>query len=202
MIAFKSPSLTFMTIEKNNFKTILNNIIEDLGLNLNLLINNVDKKETKQKITLLKNLKKRLETDKIKDIEDHLQSHECLNQLIEDQLKNNTISYSFGQDYENRKFSNKFPYITTRKRKLLNSYQKLLTSEDRLKDLPSIFKKTPADDHKKTESTKEIFSNIIGQIPLFSNIIGQIPPENYKKFKIDLDSSDEIYINQTEKDSE
>ena len=49
MIAFKSPSLTFTTIEKNNFKTKLNNIIEDLGLNLNLLINNVDKKETKNK---------------------------------------------------------------------------------------------------------------------------------------------------------
>ena len=192
MIAFKSPSLTFTTIEKNNFKTKLNNIIEDLGLNLNLLINNVDKKETKQKITLLKNLKKRLETDKIKDIEDHLQSHECLNQLIEDQLKNNTISYSFGQDYENRKFSNKFPYITTRKRKLLNSYQKPLTSEDRLKALSSIFKKIPADDHKKIESTKEIFSNIIGQIP----------PENYKKIKIDLDSSDKIKINQTKEDSE
>ena len=79
-----------------------------------------------------------------------------------------------------------------RKRKLLNSYQKPLTSEDRIKDLPSIFKKIPADDHKKIESTKEIFSNIIGQIP----------PENYKKFKIDLDSSDKIKINQTKEDSE
>ena len=46
MIVFKSPSLTFTTIEKNNLKTI-----EDLGLNLNLLKNNTDKKETKQKIT-------------------------------------------------------------------------------------------------------------------------------------------------------
>ena len=85
MIVFKSPSLTFTTIEKNNLKTILNNIIEDLGLNLNLLINNADKKETKQEITLLKNINKRLETAKIKDIEDQLQSHEWLNQLIEDQ---------------------------------------------------------------------------------------------------------------------
>ena len=38
-----------MTIEKNNLKTILNNIIEDLGLNLNLLINNTDKKRNKTK---------------------------------------------------------------------------------------------------------------------------------------------------------
>ena len=44
----------------------------------------------------------------------------------------------------------------------------------------------------KIESTKEIFSNIIGQVP----------PENYKKFKIDLDTSDKIKINQTKKDSE
>ena len=75
---------------------------------------------------------------------------------------------------------------------MLNSYQKPLTSEDRLKALSSIFKKIPADDHKKIESTKEIFSNIIGEIP----------PENYEKFKIDLDSSDEININQTKGDSE
>ena len=82
MIVFKSPSITFTTIEKINLKTILNNIIEDLGLNLNLLINNADKKETKQKTTLLKNLNKRLKTAKNKDIEDQLQSHEWLNQLI------------------------------------------------------------------------------------------------------------------------
>ena len=192
MIVFKSPSLTFATIEKTNLKTILNNIIEDLGLNLNFLINNADKKETKQKITLLKNLNKRIETAKNKDIEYQLQSHEWLNQLIEDQLKNKTISYSFCQDYKNKKFSNKFPYITTRKRKSLNIYQKPLTFEDRLKDLPSMFKRIPADDHKKIESKKEIFSNIIGEIP----------PENYKKIKIDLYSSDKIKINQTKEDSE
>ena len=111
---------------------------------------------------------------------------------MKDQLKNNSISYSFCQNYKNKKFSNKFPYITTRKRKLLNTYQKPLTSEDRLKDLPSIFKRIPADDCKQIESTKEIFSNNIGQIP----------PENCKKFKINLDSSDKIKINQAEEDSE
>ena len=47
MIVVKSPSLTFTTTE-NYLKTILNNIIEDLGLNLNLLINNADKKKNKK----------------------------------------------------------------------------------------------------------------------------------------------------------
>ena len=142
------------------------------------------KKESKQKITLLKNLIKRVNTAKNKDIEEQLQSHEWLSKLIEDHLKNNT-SYNFGENYENRNVTNKFPYITTRKRKLRS--QKPLDSEEKLKDFPSYLKKTPADNRKKIESTKEIFSNIIGRIP----------PENYKKFKINLDNTDEIDISQT-----
>ena len=45
-----------------------------------------------------------------------------------------------------------FPILTTRqrKRKLL-----LLTSEDRLKDLPSIYTKIPADPHKKLNLLKQ-----------------------------------------------
>ena len=184
---FKSPSLTFTTIERDNLKTIINNIIEDLGLNISLLKNEADKKESKQKITLLKNLNKRVDMAKNKDIEEQLQSHEWLNKLIEDQLKDNT-SYNFGENYENRKFTNKFPYITTRKRKLQS--QKPLASEEKLKDFPSYLKKIPTDNRNKIESTKEIFSNIIGQIP----------PENYKKFKINLDSGHQINISQMKED--
>ena len=40
--------------KKKELKTILDNIIEDLGLNLNLLRSKSNKTETKQKITLLK----------------------------------------------------------------------------------------------------------------------------------------------------
>ena len=47
-----------------------------------------------------------------------------------------------------------------KKRKLLP-----LTSEDRIKDLPSIYTKIPADCTKKMESAKEIFNNIIKRIP-------------------------------------
>ena len=184
MIIFKSPSLTFTTIEKDNLKTIINNIIEDLGLNFK---NEAGKKESNQKITLLKHLNKRVDTAKNKDIEEQLQSHEWLNKLTEYQLKNNT-SYDFGENYENIKFTNKFPYITTRKRKLQS--QKPLASEEKLKDYPSYLKKIPADNCNKIESTKEIFSNIIGQIP----------PENYKKFKINLDRADQIDISQTKED--
>ena len=97
MIIFKLPSLTFTTIEKDNLKTKINNIIEDLGLNIRLLKNEVDKKESKQKINLLKNLNKIVDTAKKKDIEEQLQSHEWLNKLIEDQLQHKT-SYNFGEN--------------------------------------------------------------------------------------------------------
>ena len=57
MIVFKSPSLTFASIEKKEFKTALNNIIEDVGLNLKQTLMSIsDKTETKQKITLIKNI--------------------------------------------------------------------------------------------------------------------------------------------------
>ena len=124
------------------------------------------------------------------DIENQLQSHEWLIQLVGDQLKNKT-NYSFGENYENRKFKNKFPYITTRrrKRKLLS-----LTSKDRVKDLPSIYATIAADPHKEIESTKAIFSDIIWRIP----------PERYKKFKIwfDFDESNNINISEIKYDSD
>ena len=43
----------------------------------------------------------------------------------------------------------KFENVTVRKKKLLP-----LTSEDRLKELPSIYSKIPVDCHKKIESAK------------------------------------------------
>ena len=54
-----------------------------------------DKIETKQKITLLKNLNKRFSTIKKADIEKQLISHQRLNKLIEDQLKVDKYYYIF-----------------------------------------------------------------------------------------------------------
>ena len=73
------------------------------------------------------------------DIEKQLQSHEWLIKLIEDQLKLNK-TYTFGENFESNKLKNKFKNATIQKRKLLP-----LTSEDRLKDLQSIYTQIPAD---------------------------------------------------------
>ena len=74
MIVFKSPSLTFASVEKKELKTRLNKIIEDLNLNLKqTLMSKSNKTETKQKITLLKNFNERFDTIKKADIEKQLQ---------------------------------------------------------------------------------------------------------------------------------
>ena len=99
-----------------------------------------DKTETKQKITLLKNFNKRLDTIKKEDIEKQLQSHDWLTQLVDDQLTQIQSYYNFGENYENKQTRNNFKNVTVRKRKLL-----ALTSEDRLKELPSIYSKIPVD---------------------------------------------------------
>ena len=65
-----------------------------------------------------------------------------------------------------------------------------LTSEDRLKETPSIYSLIPANKTKKIESAKNIFSNIIKNIP----------PESYKKSKIYYDQSNDINISETSAD--
>ena len=121
------------------------------------------------------------------DIEKQLQSHEWLTKLIEDQLKLNKTYHTFGENFESNKLKNKFKNVAIRKRKLLP-----LTSEERLKDLPSIYTQIPVDWAKKIEAAKNVFSNIIKQIPL----------ESYKKFKIDYDQSNNIDISEVKYESD
>ena len=108
-------------------------------------------------------------------------------QLVEDQIKENQTYYNFGENYENKKHRSKFKNVTVWKIKSLP-----LTSEDRLKELQSIYSKIPVDKKKKFESAKNIFSNIIKRIP----------PESYKKFKIDYDQSNDINISEINYDSD
>ena len=123
-----------------------------------------------------------------------------LNQLIENQIKLNKTTYqNFGDEYKGNKLKNKFRNVTTRKKRKsfstanyfpLSSHDALrLTSEDRLRDIASIYTKIPTDRAKKIATAKDAFSNIIKQIP----------PESYKKFKIDYDQSNNINIEEVKK---
>ena len=98
-----------------------------------------DQTKTKQKIDILKNFNKRFSLIEKADIENQLQSHEWLTKLVEDQLKlDKTTYHTFGENFESRELKNKFKNVTIRKKKLLP-----LTSEDRLKDIPSIYIEIP-----------------------------------------------------------
>ena len=104
MIVFKSPSLSFASVEKEELGIILNKIIEYLDLNLKqTLISKNDKTETKQKYTLSKIFNKRLNTIKKEDNEKQLQSHEWLTQLVEDQFKQSETYYNFGDNFGKKK---------------------------------------------------------------------------------------------------
>ena len=113
--------------------------------------------------------------------------YEWLTKLIEDQLKLNKTYHTFGENFESNKLKNKFKNVTIRKKRLLP-----LTSEDRLKDLPSIYTKVPADRAQKIEAAKNVFSNIIKQIQ----------PESYKRFKIDYDQSNNTDISKMKYESD
>ena len=94
------------------------------------------------------------------DIEKQLQSREWLTKLVEDQLKLDKITYhTLAENFESGKLKNKFKNVTIRKRKLLPLTSE--ASEDRSKDIPSIYTKIPADRAKKIEVAKNVFSNII-----------------------------------------
>ena len=139
------------------------------------------KKRLSKTKVILKKLKKDLKTTPKENIEKQLESHGWLQELIENQLKPNENSFEFVQDYENKNNKNKFKNVTIRKKRHLP-----LTSEDRLKEMPSIYGLVPANKIKKIESAKNIISNIIKNIP----------PESYKKFKIDYDQSYDINISE------
>ena len=146
LIVFKLPTLSFVSIAKKDLKDSLDKIIEDLDLNLQeILISEDDQNKTKQKANILKSFNKRFSFIKKADIEKQLQSHEWLTKVVKDQLKlGKTTYHTFGGNFESGELKNKFKNVTIRKRKLLP-----LTSEERLKDIPSIYTKIPADHAKK-----------------------------------------------------
>ena len=147
---------------------------------------NDDRQETKQKINLVKNFINRIDSKNKQNIEKQLQTHQWITKLIEDQLQADKTYYTFGENFENSRLKKHKSNITVRKRKLY-----LLTSEERLKDLPSIYTEIPTDRAKKIEAAKEFFSIIIKQVP----------PESYKKFKIDYDEKTNINITETDEDN-
>ena len=78
------------------------------------------KKRLNKTKVILKKLKKDLKTTPKENIEEQLESHGWLQELIENHLKPNENSFEFVQDYENKTHKNKFKNVTIRKKRLLS----------------------------------------------------------------------------------
>ena len=110
---------------------------------------NDDCQETKQRINIAKNFINRIDSTNKQNIGKQLQTHQWITKLTEDQLQADKTYYTYGENFENSRLKKHKSNITVTKRKLY-----LLTSEERLKDLPSIYTEIPADRAKKIEAAK------------------------------------------------
>ena len=116
-----------------------------------------------------------------------------MKKLIDDQLIAEG-NYKFCEEFEEfetigntprtvKKRKNPYDNVTTQKRKLLP-----ITSEDRLKALPSLYSEIPTDQSKKVEAAKKVFDKFIKQVA-----------PTYKKFKINYDKKNDITIDEWNK---
>ena len=195
LIVYKSPTLTTVNIARKDFKNLLENIIEDLNLNISQLKTDTGSHDvTIKKIDKIKKFINEIDFGKKDYIEKQFNSSNWISKLIDEQLQQKKNYYTFGSNFENykrienqRKERNRKPYakVTTRKRKLLP-----IVSEERLKDLPTIYTQIPTDRAKKIEAAKQVFDKIIKQVP----------PESFKKFKVNYDEKNNITFHENSDD--
>ena len=193
LIVYKSP--TTVNIARKDFKNLLENIIEDLNLNISQLKTDTGSHDvTIKKINKIKKFINEIDFGKKDYIEKQINSSKWISKLIDKQLQQKKNYYTFGSNFENykrienqRKERNRKPYakVTTRKRKLLP-----ILSEERLKDLPTIYTQIPTDRAKKIEAAKQVFDKIIKQVP----------PESFKKFKVNYGEKNNITIHENSDD--
>ena len=144
LIVYKSPMLTTVNISRKNLKDVLNNILEDLNGNIEDFQTRSGKKNRRRIRKIKKNINK-IDLEEKQFIESKLDKNSWIKKLIDDQLKNEENYFTFGEDFQEfepigntpkDKKIRKNPYdnVMTRKRKLLP-----ITSERRLKELPSLY---------------------------------------------------------------
>ena len=85
---------------------------------------------------------------------------------------------------QEKKYKNKFKNVTKRKRRR----QKVAPISWSESEEPSINALLPTDKRQKVQTAKNIFSNIIKNVP----------PENYKKFKIEYSPQNNITVDEDE----
>ena len=150
--------LTAANISRKNLKDALNNILEDLNANIEDFQTHSIQKTNRRRIIKIKKFINTIDSEEKQFIE--LAANSWVKKLIDDQLKNEENYFTSGENFQELEpIGNtpkdekirKTPYdnVTTRKRKLLP-----ITSERRLKELPSLYTDISTDQTKKIVAKK------------------------------------------------
>ena len=102
--------------------------------------------------------------------------------LREEQLQIETDYYKIGKDFQKTKPRGN---IKAGKRKLFHELDEL----DEIEELPSIFTTIPTDRSKKIRAAQKVFNKVIKQVP----------STDRKKFKINYDETNNIAIQEEER---
>ena len=102
--------------------------------------------------------------------------------LLEEQLQKESDYYKIGKDFQKKKLGGN---IKAGKRKLFHELDEL----DEIEELPSVFTTTPTDRSKKIRATQKVFDKAIKQVP----------STDCKKFKINYDKTNNITIQEEER---
>ena len=102
--------------------------------------------------------------------------------LLEEQLQKESDYYKIGKDFQKTKLRGN---IKAGKRKLFHELDEL----DEIEELPSIFTTIPTDRSKKIRAAQKVFNKVIKQVP----------STDRKKFKINYDETNNITIQEEER---
>lgn len=97
LIVYKSPTLTTVNIARKDFKSLLENIIEDLNLNISQLKTDTGSHDvTIKKIDKIKKFINEIDFGKKDYIEKQFNSSNWISKLIDEQLQQKKNYYTFG----------------------------------------------------------------------------------------------------------
>ena len=157
--------LTTVNISRKNLKDALNNILEDLNANIEDFQTHSIQKTNRRRIIKIKKFINTIDSEEKQFIE--LAANSWVKKLIDDQLKNEENYFTFGENFQEfepigntpkdeKIRKNLYDYVTTRKRKLLP-----ITSERRLKELPSLYTEISTDQTKKITAAKNFLIKLL-----------------------------------------
>ena len=166
---FKSATLTAVNISRRNLKDALNNILKDLNTNIEDFQTHIKRKTDRKRIEKITKFINKIDSEEKQHIENKINANSWIKKLIDDQLKTKENYFTFGENFQEfepigntpkdeKIRKNPYDNVTTRKRKRL-----LITSERRVKELPSLYTEISTDQTKKITLLKKCLIKLLNK---------------------------------------